>query len=213
MRPHSYNWTPSLCKYWYLLSTSEIICSWLKKYICIFNSTSCQQIPLNATHWNFNVIIVEPKQIISPSVILISVYLCVEGWLKIQSLLLDSYMRIVNTINLLRSPFSTSVGYNQNSLQILTKIECLKEKLKKKPLKCVCGFIKVKGFLGSIVHRQICHPFHWANVSCASGGTETSHSASALSPSSFTLPSHSSLPWRSLLSPDQVLTSDISPPP
>lgn len=118
-------------------------------------------------------------------------------------------MRVVNTINLFTSPFCTSVGYNQNSLHILTKIECLKEK----PLKCLCGFIKVKGFLGSIVHQRICHPFRWANVSCASGGTETSHSASALSPSSFTSPSHSSLPRRSLLSPDQVLTSDISPPP
>lgn len=100
-----------------------------KKYVCIFNSTSCQQIPLNATYWTFNVIIVEPKQIISPSVFHIIVYFYVEGWLKIQSHILVSYMGIVNIINRLTSPFCTAVGYNQNSLQILTKIECLKEKL------------------------------------------------------------------------------------
>ncbi len=68
-----------------------------------------------------------------------------------------------------------SVGEHENRIQNLPQTKSWEENITKLS-KSVCGFMKVKGFLGSIWYQRICHPFRCVNVSCASGGTETSHS-------------------------------------
>lgn len=73
-----------------------------------------------------------------------------------------------------------SVSEHENCFQNLTGVKSWEENMTNL-LKCVCGFMKVKGFLGNIWYQWICHPFRCVNVSRASGGTETSHSLCSFS--------------------------------
>lgn len=60
-----------------------------------------------------------------------------------------------------------SVGENENCIRNLPRMKRWVEKMTK-PLKCVCGFIKVKGFLGNILdlssiplcERLMCQRWH-----------------------------------------------------
>lgn len=72
--------------------------------------------------------------------------------------------------------------------------------------------MNVKGFLSCIWYQQICHLFRCVNVSSASGGTETSHSLCSVSKIIYSVKAATYCDGGSFLSPDLLLTNDISPP-
>lgn len=121
------------------------------------------------------------------------------------------HIGVFKTINMLTSAFLPICGQSSDSPLALTKIESLKGKTEKNLWSVFVALLKWRGFWApSHGTRFVIHSMD--GTSRVSAVALKPHvRASALSPSQFTLGSHSSLLQRVLLSSDRALTNDICP--